>query len=187
MHRVLRLVVTATCFVPALALAQAPKDAPKANMPAAVPAVPERTTATFGDWTLRCEAAVAPAKRICEVAQGITQQGQTSPIAQVAIGKPGPSESRRLTVVLPTNIAITTNPQVSIAKAGAAPLELSWQRCTPGACFAFVPLSDQTVSVLSGQNEPGRIVFKDAADRETTISLSFRGLSQALTALTKEQ
>src|SRR5260370_36284569 len=161
MHPVLRLVVTATCFIPALALAQAPKDAPKANVPAAVPAVPERTAATFGDWTMRCEAAVAPTKRSCEVAQGITQQGQTNPIAQVAIGKPGPSESRRLTVVLPTNIAITTNPRVSIAKAGAAPLELSWQRCTPGACFAFVPLSDEAASVLSGQNEPCRIVFKD--------------------------
>jgi invasion protein IalB len=187
MNRVLRLVVTATCFGPTLALAQAPRDAPKVNVPAAVPVLPERTTATFGDWTLRCEAAVAPAKRSCEVAQAIAQQGQTNPIAQVAIGKLGPSEGRRLTVVLPTNIAITTNPQVSIAKAGAAPLELKWQRCTPGACFAFVPLSDEAANLLGGQGEPGRIVFKDAADRETTISVSFRGLSQALTALAKEQ
>jgi invasion protein IalB len=187
MHRVLRLVVTAICLVPVLALAQAPKDAPKVNVPAAVPVVPERTTATFGDWTLRCEAAAAPAKRVCEVAQAIAQQGQTNPIAQVAIGKPGPGEGRRLTVVLPTNIAIITNPQVSIAKAGAAPLELSWQRCTSGACFAFVPLSDEAANVLSAQSEPGRIVYKDAADRETAISLSFRGLSQALAALAKEQ
>jgi invasion protein IalB len=187
MHRALRVVVTTICFVPALALAQAPKDAPKANIPAAVPAVPERTTATFGDWTLRCEAAIAPAKHICEVALAITLQGQPNPIAQVAIGKPAPNDSKRLTVVLPTNIAITTKPQVLIAKAGAAPLELTWQRCTPGACFAFVPLSDEAANVLGAQSEPGRIVFKDAADRETTIPLSFRGLSQALTALTKEQ
>jgi invasion protein IalB len=136
---------------------------------------------------MRCEAAVALAKRICEVALAVTSQEQANPIAQVAIGKPAPNDSRRLTVVLPPNIAIITKLQVLIAKAGAVPLELSWQRCTPGACFAFVPLSDEATNMLSGQSEPGRIVFRDAADREITISLSFRGLSQALTALTKEQ
>jgi invasion protein IalB len=183
MHRVLRLVMMATCLFPALAAAQATKDAPKAN----VPAIPERTTATFGDWTMRCEAAVAAAKRFCEVVLAITPQGQTNPIAQLAIGKPAPNESRRLTVVLPTNVAIVTKPQVLIAKAGAVPLELSWQRCTPGACFAFVPLSDEATNTLSAQSEPGRIVFKDAADRETTIPVSFRGLSQALATLAKEQ
>jgi hypothetical protein len=33
-----------------------------------------------------------------------------------------------MTIVLPPNIAITTKRQVSIAKAGATPIELAWQR-----------------------------------------------------------
>lgn len=194
MHRVFRFMVAVVCCLgavasPTVVLAQAPKDAiknEKGNVPAPpVSANPERTTASFGDWMMRCDAAVAPSKPVCEVAQTITLQGQTSPIAQIAIGKPAPNEGKRITVVLPANIAITTKPQAMIAKAGAAPIELIWQRCTPGACFASVPITDAAVGTFSGQTEPGRITFRDSSEREITLPLSFRGLSQALAALGK--
>ncbi len=193
MIRITRACVLVLCLVPMVAGAQMPKETSKetskatANSPAAVPSTPERTTASFGDWVLRCEGAGAPAQRVCEVAQVITLQGQTSPTAQVALGRQAPNESKRLTIVLPPNIAITTKPQAAIAKAGATPIELTWQRCTPGACFASAPMSDDAIGVFSAQTEPGRIVFKDAADREVALPLSFRGLSQALAALAKEQ
>jgi invasion protein IalB len=135
---------------------------------------------------MRCEGAVAPARQTCEVAQVITLQSQASPIAQVAIGRQAPNESKRLTLVLPPNIAILTKPQVSIAKAGATPTDLIWQRCTPGACFASTPLSEEAIGTFGAQTEPARIVFKDAADREVALPLSFRGLAQALAALAKE-
>ena len=179
-----RLFVLALCLVPIAAVAQSSKEAPKTPP---VASTPEHTTASFGDWVLRCEGAIAPARRVCEVAQVITLQGQTSPTAQVALGKQAPNESTRLTVVLPPNIAITTKPQATTAKAGATPIELTWQRCTPGACFASAPMSDAAIGTLGAQTEPSRIVFKDAADREVALPLSFRGLSQALAALAKEQ
>jgi Invasion associated locus B (IalB) protein len=72
-----------------------------------------------------------------------------------------PYEAKRITIVLPPNIAITTKPQVSIAKAGATPIELAWQRCTPGGCFTSAPLSDEAIGAFGAQTEPGRIV-KDA-------------------------
>lgn len=182
--------IIATCFIPVIAVSQAPKDAskngPKGNVPAPVLATPERTTASFGDWTLRCETAITPAKRFCEVVLVITLQGQSSPAAQIAIGKQAPAAANSITVALPANISIGTRPQVSIAKAGAAPLELTWQRCTPGACFASGQVSDEIINSLKGQTEPGRVQFKDAADRDLAFTLSFRGLSQALAALAKE-
>jgi invasion protein IalB len=187
---VTRMLVVILCLAPACAFGQAPKDAAKPAAPAspaAVPTAPERTTASFGDWVMRCEMSGTPARRICEVAGVITLQGQTSPSAQLAIGRQAAHEGKWMTVVLPPNIAITTKPQVSIAKAGAAPFELTWQRCAPGACFASAPVSEDTIGLLSAQTEPGRIAFKDAADRDVALPLSFRGLAQALAALAKEQ
>lgn len=87
---------------------------------------------------------------------------------------------------VPPNIAIGARPQVATAKAGAAPFELTWQRCVPGACFASAAISSAAIDELAAQSEPGRIVFRNAADRDTVLPLSFRGLSQAMAALAKE-
>jgi invasion protein IalB len=193
MTRHFMIVATVLALAPTLARAETKPPAPAAPAPAAQkapPAVgttPERTTASFGDWVMRCETIAERAQSVCEVALVMTLQGQPNPVAQVAIGRPTPGEGRRVTMVVPTNIAIGARPQVLLAKAGAAPIELVWQRCAPGACFASAPLADDTMSAISAQTEPGRIVFKDAADREVALPLSFRGLAQALAALAKEQ
>lgn len=191
MHRVARLLVVAVCCFPAVALAQARKEPAKGTkvaQPASAPvsATPEKTTASFGDWMLRCESVAAQAKRVCEVAHMITLQGQSSPVAQLAIGKLASSEGQQLTIVLPPNIAIAAKPQVSTAKTGGTPIELVWQRCLPGACFASASVSQAVIGDLGAQTEPGRIMFKNAADQEVALPLSFRGLSQAMAALAKE-
>ncbi|MFV0284247.1 MAG: invasion associated locus B family protein [Castellaniella sp.] len=162
--------------------ASASKPAPAAP----VPATPTVTTASFGDWILRCQRIGEPSRKLCEVVYMITIQGKTNPIAQVAIGKSQSGGSERLTVVVPPNIVIGAKPQVMI-KAKATPIELAWQRCLPGACFASSEISNATISELAAQSEPGKIMFKDAADREITLPLASRGLSQALAALAKEQ
>jgi invasion protein IalB len=174
--------------------APAAKDAPKesakdatkeAPKPAPVPSTPERTTATFGDWILRCEMPPAPAKRACEVALILTAQGQTSAIAQVALGRAS-SDGQPMTIVLPHNISLLSKPRVLSGKSDATALEFTWQRCTPGACFASaVPQSD-TVVKLGAQAEAGKIVYKNAAEQEVVLPMSIRGLTQALEALLKE-
>lgn len=168
--------------------AQQPKGAMGAKVPAgsSVPSSPERTAASFGDWILRCEApGTAQGRRICEVAQVMSAQGQNTPIAQVAIGRSVPMDSNRLTVVLPANVTIPAKPQIAIAK-GGTPIDLVWQSCVPGGCLASATVSDEAVQLFGAQGEPGRIVFKDAAGRDVALQLSFRGLAQALAALAKE-
>jgi invasion protein IalB len=192
MIRVTSLLFAALLLAPSIAVAQAAKEsakeAAKPATPAPVPSAPERTTASFGDWVLRCEGTtITPAHRVCEVAQAMTVQGQAAPIAQVAVGRQAPNDPKRLTIVLPTNIALAAKPQVAIAKAGATPIELTWQRCAPGGCFASAPISDEALNTLGAQTEPGKLAFKDAADRDIALPLSFRGLTQALAALAKEQ
>ena len=186
-----RVLAVVLCCASTGVMAQGAKDAakpapPAAAAPAPVPATPERTTASFGDWTLRCEVPAAPAKRICEVALTITVQGQTAPAAQIALGKPSPTDAMQMTAVLPPSVALLSRPQVQTAKPGAPPLDLVWQRCTPGACYATISISDEAVAGLSAQTEPGKIVFKNAADREVMLPMSLRGLAPALEALKKE-
>jgi invasion protein IalB len=117
----------------------------------------------------------------------VVVKGQTAPIAQIAIGRQVANEGEHLTIVVPPNIAIGVKPQVATATAGAAPIELTWQRCLPGACFASAAISNAAISELAAQTEPGRMVFKNAADRETVVPPSFRSLSQAMAALAKEK
>lgn len=191
MRRISKWLVVLICCLPAAALAQARKEVAKESKnvqsaPAPIPAVPTRTTANFGDWILRCETVAAQPKRVCEVAHAIAVAGQSAPIAQIAIGKQLPNEAEQLTVVVPPNIAISVKPLVAIAKTGAAPIELTWQRCLPGACFASTTISNAAIGELAAQTEPGRIVFKNSAENEIVLPLSFLGLSQAIAALAKE-
>jgi invasion protein IalB len=116
----------------------------------------------------------------------MTAQGQTSPIAQIALGKPAKNQRKRLTIVLPANISILSAPSIAAAQPSAKLIEMTWQRCTPAACIVSGPITDDTVGMLAEQTEPGKIAFWDAAEREIVLPLSFRGLSQALAALEKE-
>lgn len=168
--------------------ASAQEPAKESAKPPALPPVlstPERTTASFGDWILRCEAATAAAKRTCEVALVLTAQGQTAPIAQVAIGRE-PADKRPMTVVLPHNVLLTARLRITLAKDAKSPLEFVWQKCTPGACFASVALSAEAVAGLRAQTEAGKIIYTTAAEQEIALPLSMRGLAQALDAMAKE-
>jgi invasion protein IalB len=164
----------------------AAKDAAKPAAPAPVSSVPERTTATFGDWIMRCEAGSSSAKRMCEVALILTAQGQNAPIAQVAVGKGTSTDGKPTTVVLPHNVSLTAKPRIVFAKTSDAPIEFTWQRCTPGACFASVNLSNDVAKILGAQTEAGKIVYRTASEQEIALPLSFRGLAQSLEALAKE-
>lgn len=183
MIRVIRLLALALCLAPTIAAAQTAKEAPKA---APVPSTPERTTASFGDWVMRCDAAPTPAKRVCEVAQLMTVQGQAAPVAQVAFGRTARGEPMRATLVLPVAVLLTIKPKILSEKDDKSPLEVSWQRCVPGGCIASATVADDVMVRLGAHTEPGSILFKDAAEHDAALPLSFRGLTQALAALAKE-
>jgi invasion protein IalB len=191
MTRVSRLLVVALCLLPIVAFAQTPKEAkepakPPAGPPAPVSSTPERTTASFGDWVVRCDAAPAPAKRVCEVAQAMTVQGQSAPVAQIAFGRATRAEPMRASVALPVAVTLTAKPKILSEKDDKSPIELTWQRCIPGGCIASATVTDDVMARLGARTEPGGIAFKDAAEHDIAIPLSFRGLTQALAALAKE-
>jgi len=172
------------------AMAQSPASkaggAHVATAAAKVPAEPNTTIASYGDWVLRCQRVETAGKtaRVCEVAEAIQVQGQAAPIAQLAIGRLSPGEPLRVTVVVPPAVTFPSSVRVD-AKNGAS-FNLEWRRCLPGGCFADAVLKDDVLARWRGLSETGQLIFKDAGGQDVTLPLSFRGLSQALDALAKE-
>lgn len=157
--------------------------------PAPVPSEPGMTTASFGDWTLRCQRLELDGKagRVCEVSQTMQVQGQAAPIAQVAIGRLKPTEPLRITVVLPVSIAFPSSVQIDSDDKDVKPVDLPWRRCVSSGCFADNAVEEDALKRWRSASQAGRIVFKDSLSRELTIPLSFRGIGPALDALAKER
>ncbi|MGG5810621.1 invasion associated locus B family protein [Falsiroseomonas sp. CW058] len=172
---------------PALAQ-QRGQPAPPAPPPAALPSEAERSTASFGDWTVRCERLPGPPpRRQCEMTQTVQTQGQQGtqpqPVAQWAVGRTAPGEPFRFVVQLPVNLAFATPARV--VADGDPAVGLNFARCLPIGCFAEATLGEEALRRLRARNpdQPGRVEFRDAADREMQFPLSFRGFAQALAAL----
>jgi invasion protein IalB len=126
------------------------------------------------------------AVRACEVGQSITVQGQSGPIAQLAIGRPAPKEKLRLTIVLPNNVTLTAPVRLGTGEKVDQGLSLAWRRCLTVGCFADNELPDDQLRRYRMTSEPGRLVFQDGAGRELALPFSFNGLAQALDALARE-
>jgi len=178
--------------VGAQAIAQTPKPAvpspvAKPEATQSIDADPSSTLASFGDWTLRCQRVGngADKQRVCEVAQQIRTQEQQNPAAELAIGRLKKTDPLRLTVVLPVNVTLLSPPGFSADGTVPETLDIGWRKCLPGGCIADALLKDDVLrrwKILTS----GRITWTDGAGRDLAIGLSFRGLSQALDALSKE-
>ena len=143
---------------PGLALAQAAKPAapaapakPDAQAAPPVDTEPQTTSATFGDWTLRCQKLPpgGDTARVCEVAQTIQGQGQAGPVAEIALGRLKKTDPVRVTLVLPVNVIFPSSPTIAETK-DAAPLELAWRKCLPGGCFSDAAVKDEVLKRMSG-------------------------------------
>jgi len=175
------------------------KDKPKASPEAAATAAPKKeaepvssdpqlTTASFGDWVERCQrvAGAGEVHKVCEVALTVSannQNGQTSPLAEIAIGRVKKSDPLRLTLVLPVNVSFPSAPKLSLE--GQDSIDLAWKQCVPAGCFAEATFgADQQSSLRDAKS--AKVESKAAGGQAFTFPVSLRGLSQALDALAKE-
>jgi invasion protein IalB len=187
-------VLAATVFVGlgSPVVAQVPKSAApvsaKPEPPRPVDAEPNSTLATFGDWALRCQRLGngAETRHLCEVTQQIRAQDQQNPVAELAIGRLTKADPLRLTVVVPVNVTFSSSPTFSADGKVPEPLDLGWRKCLPGGCIADALLKEDVLRHWKTQTSDGRITWMDAAGRDLAIGLSFRGLTQAFDALSKE-
>ena len=142
---------------------------------------PRLTTATYDDWTERCE--MLNGVKTCEIEQ--TSQVQGQPFSQVAIGRPSKGEPLRIVVQVPINVWLPTGVSLTADDKDQA-IVAAFKRCVGGGCYADVDLSDETIKKLRARTEKGKLLFKDAAQRDVTVPISFKGFAPAFDAMAKE-
>ena len=176
--------------------AQAKDAKPDGSPGQAEPAVssePQQTSASFGDWAVRCvrpAASQGTGKPVCEVAQSLLVKGQQDPIAQIAFGRPlaeqGADPGLTPTVLLPVSIAFDKPPKLGPGPDDAQAVTLTFRRCLPGGCLADAKTDAAFLTTLRNASKPGHLSFTDAAERTMTLPLSVRGLAQVLDELAKQ-
>jgi invasion protein IalB len=192
LRRLTALAIT-TGLLAGTAFAQAPAQRPPQQRPGqaaqATPAPgavsqPDNTTASYGDWVLRCQQSVAA--RVCEIVQTLEQQGQRGPIALVAIGRPVKEEPIKLVIQVPPNLSLGDKAAIRVTVADKDEAVAIFQRCLPGGCFAEASLSDDVFKRWRGFSEAAQMRYLDAGKREVALPLSFRGFPAAAEALQRE-
>jgi invasion protein IalB len=197
--RLATAVVLALLAGGAAAQQPAPKPAPPKPAPAQHPAPaqqaqaptdqnPQRTTASYGDWVVRCETLPGPPpQKNCDMEQLAQVQGQANPISRVAVPLPAKGEPLKMFFQLPINVSFAAPLKIS-ADGKDAGITTPFRRCVPAGCFGEIELKDDLQKKFRAAGaEAGKITFKDAADRDVAIPLSFKGFAQAFEALLKER
>jgi invasion protein IalB len=141
---------------------------------------PQRTTATYDDWVVRCEI-LGPAKT-CEMAQATQIQGQSQPITQIAIGQQSKGVPMKIVFEVPINVWLPAGVKLVLDEKDPA-IATVYGRCLPTACLADTDLRDDQITKLRAMVASGKLEFKDAAQRDISIPVSFKGFEQAYQAL----
>jgi invasion protein IalB len=144
---------------------------------------PQRTTATYEDWTVRCD--THETVKTCEMAQTVQIQGQPNPLTQIAIGRPTKNDPVKIVFQLPINVWLPAG--VKLVTDDKDPgLAATFKRCIPAACLADTELKDDVLKKLRAATENGKLQFKDGAQQDVAIPVSFKGFGQAMDAMTKQ-
>jgi invasion protein IalB len=141
---------------------------------------PQRTTATYDDWTVSC--AVTAGEKSCELAQSQSPQGQTSPISQITIGRVAKNEPLRIIFQVASNVWLQAGVKVLIDEKEPL-LSAAFRWCIPTRCLADADLTDAYIKKLNGRNESLHLSWKNVSQSDVTIPVSLRGFSAALDAM----
>jgi invasion protein IalB len=147
----------------------------------AIAQVPQLTTATYDDWTVRCE--MHDTVKTCEMEQ--TSQIQGQPVSQIALGRPSKGAPLRVVFQVPINVWLPAG--VTLVLDDKDPgISATFKRCVGNGCFADTELNDETVRKLRARTANGKLLFKDATQRDVTIPVSFKGFGSAFDAMSKD-
>ena len=109
-------------------------------------------------------------------------QGQTAPLAQLALGRPAPTAPLYFTAVVPINVTFPSTVRIAIDEHDAQPTALEWTRCLPSGCFASVALTDDALARWRARTKGGRLIFRNGAGQDTVVPMSFNGFGRAVEA-----
>ena len=148
----------------------------------AVAAAPQSTTATYGDWTLRC--VMHNKTNVCEMAQSMQIKGQSRPITQIAIGRQAKTDPLKIVFEVPINVWLPDGVKLTTDDKKVS-ISASFTRCLPVGCFADVEIGKAQIKALSALKKAGKLQFKDAGKQPIAIPVSFKGFGDAYDAMQK--
>lgn len=144
----------------------------------------QRITAKFDDWTVSCIAPPSSAVKTCELLQAQTK-GSSNPIGQITISRAAKSEPFKIFFQVPPSVWFQTGIKF-VAQPSQAPLLAQFRWCLPSRCLADVELSEAAVSKFGSYAMPGAEQYKDAAQHDVSLSVSFKGFGPALDWMGKQ-
>jgi invasion protein IalB len=149
---------------------------------------PTQTTATFGNWVLRCLITPsAPPSKACEIYQQVqaVKDGQQITLLTIAVGRGQPTLPLRVTVALPVDVLLGTGVKARFSESLVT--EMTFDRCLGNACYASANASDDFLKAMRGPADGVRIEFKAALGADLAVPISLEGFSEAVNALREEE
>ncbi|HLH89998.1 MAG TPA: invasion associated locus B family protein [Xanthobacteraceae bacterium] len=143
---------------------------------------PQRTSATYGDWTLSC-AVAANGSKSCGLIH-LVKQGNVA-AAQISFGRSSKSGHFTATVQIAANVWLATGLKIAFADDTPA-LSAPFEWCLSVRCLAEFDLVEADVKRLRSQKEPARVVYKNALQTDMTLPMTFVGFDDAVNALEKQ-
>jgi invasion protein IalB len=145
---------------------------------------PQRTSATYDDWTLSC--VMAGNKKSCAIIQSQTIQGQAVPVSQVSISRSANGDPSKIFFQVPSNVWLPTGVALITGQTEADWFAANFVMCAATRCVAAATLTDAQIKSLRSQRTAGKFVYQNTSQANISIPISFKGLGDALDALQKE-
>lgn len=148
----------------------------------AIAQVPQRTTATYADWTVRC--IMHGKSKACEMAQTVQIKGRPEPISQIAFGHQTKNSPLKVVFEVPVDVWLPGGIELVTAKKQDN-ITANFDRCIPMGCFSESEINEAEIKSLSDMKKNGKLEFKNARKQEIAIPVSFKGFGDAYDALLK--
>jgi invasion protein IalB len=143
---------------------------------------PQRTTATYGDWTVRCE--LRSAARTCDMVQTTEVKGGNRHLSQIAIGRPAQNTPLKIVFLVTVNVWLPAGIKLITADNVAA-VTANFDRCIPAGCLAETDITAKTINTLHGLKKNGTLRYKNGDRNDVTLPVSFHGFGDDYDALSK--
>lgn len=137
---------------------------------------PVQTTATYGDWTVRCRALAAGTDQLCEMLQVVKAKGGQGALANIAVGRMPEDKTMRVVVQLP--IAVHLPDAVQLKVGGKTLVTPQFESCFQTFCLARADLGPEATEAFRKAGAMS-IVFKDRARAEKAVPVSLMGFTAA--------
>jgi invasion protein IalB len=146
---------------------------------------PQRTTATFDDWSVSCNAVPQPGvQKICELVQVQTIKGEPNPVGQVTISRPSMNGPFKIFFQVPSNVWLQSGIKFG-AQANGSPIIAQFRWCLPARCLADADLPNALINNRA-PTEVMREDYKDAKQHDVSLPITLKGLAPALSWMQKQ-